>query len=62
VRSPEEVDEVYALPFRVGLLAVKPPQQVFWGGYSGHFADPDGFLWEVAFNPFADLTDEKGSV
>jgi uncharacterized protein len=35
---------------------VKAPQDVFWGGYSGYFADPDGFLWEVAFNPFTDLT------
>ena len=30
---------------------MKPAQQVFWGGYSGYFADPDGFLWEVAWNP-----------
>ena len=29
---------------------------VFWGGYSGYFADPEGNLWEVAFNPFTDLT------
>jgi hypothetical protein len=35
---------------------VKPPQDAFWGGYSGYFADPDGFLSEVAFNPFLDLT------
>jgi hypothetical protein len=31
---------------------VKPAEDVFWGGYSGYFADPDGFLWEVAWNPF----------
>jgi uncharacterized glyoxalase superfamily protein PhnB len=36
--------------------AVKPPQKSFWGGYSGYFADPDGYLWEIAFNPFMDLT------
>jgi len=30
---------------------VKPAQDVFWGGYSGYFADPDGHLWEVAFPP-----------
>jgi len=35
---------------------VKEPQDVFWGGYSSYFADPDGFLWEVAWNPFTDLT------
>lgn len=39
-----------------GARAVKAPQEVFWGGYSGYFADPDGFLWEVAFNPFTDLS------
>ena len=31
---------------------MKPAQRVFWGGYSGYFADPDGHLWEVAHNPF----------
>ena len=31
---------------------VKPPQKVFWGGYSGYIADLDGFLWEIAYNPF----------
>ena len=30
---------------------VKAGQKVFWGGYSGYFSDPDGFLWEVAWNP-----------
>ena len=39
-----------------GAKPVKAPQEVFWGGYSGYFADPDGFLWEVAYNPFTDLS------
>ena len=39
--------------------AVKPPHDVFWGGYSGYFADPDGHLWEVAWNPSFPL-DEHG--
>ena len=34
-----------------GARITKAPQEVFWGGYSGYFSDPDGFLWEVAFNP-----------
>jgi uncharacterized protein len=34
-----------------GAKLVKPAQKVFWGGYSGYFADPDGYLWEVAHNP-----------
>ena len=52
LRSPEEVDEVFAQALQAGAAAVKPPQKVIWGGYSGYFADPDGFLWEVAYNPF----------
>lgn len=56
VASKDGVDEVYALALQHGAKAVKQPAEVFWGGYSGYFADPDGYLWEVAFNPFMDLT------
>lgn len=55
VGSKEEVDAVYAHAVSVGAMPVKQPQEVFWGGYSGYFADPDGYLWEVAYNPFMDL-------
>ncbi|MBM6596174.1 VOC family protein [Microvirga pudoricolor] len=58
-RSKEEADEVYALAIRAGARAVKPLHDVFWGGYSGYFADPDGHLWEVAWNPSFPL-DEQG--
>jgi len=58
-RSKQEADEVYARAIAAGARAVKPPQDVFWGGYSGYFADPDGHLWEVAWNPFFPL-DERG--
>ena len=51
VHFESEVDEVMALAARAGATLVKPPQKVFWGGYSGYFADPDGHLWEVAYNP-----------
>jgi catechol 2,3-dioxygenase-like lactoylglutathione lyase family enzyme len=54
--SPEAVDAAYAQAIAAGARAVKSPQKVFWGGYSGYFADPDGHLWEIAFNPFMDLT------
>jgi catechol 2,3-dioxygenase-like lactoylglutathione lyase family enzyme len=54
--SAEAVDAAYAQAIAAGARAVKPPQKVFWGGYSGYFADPDGHLWEIAFNPFMDLT------
>lgn len=57
--SKEEADEVYALAVKAGARPIKPLQDVFWGGYSGYFADPDGHLWEVAWNPFFPL-DEQG--
>lgn len=56
VGTLEEVDAVYNLAIGAGATAVKKPQKVSWGGYSGYFADPDGYLWEVAYNPYTDLT------
>jgi catechol 2,3-dioxygenase-like lactoylglutathione lyase family enzyme len=56
VGSKAEVEAVFAQAVEAGARAVKPPQDVFWGGYHAYFADPDGQLWEVAFNPFTDLT------
>ncbi len=51
VHSESEVDEVFNTAIQAGAKSVKEPQKVFWGGYSGYFADPDGHLWEVAHNP-----------
>ena len=51
VRTREEVDEVLNQAAEAGARIVKQAQDVFWGGYSGYFADPDGHLWEVAWNP-----------
>ena len=48
VASREEVDAVLRLAESAGARIAKPAEEVFWGGYSGYFADPDGFLWEVA--------------
>ncbi|MFZ3577787.1 VOC family protein [Virgibacillus sp. DJP39] len=48
-KSAEEVDEVMEKAKQAGATIVKPPERVFWGGYSGYFADPDGYHWEVAF-------------
>jgi catechol 2,3-dioxygenase-like lactoylglutathione lyase family enzyme len=56
VKSKKEVDEVLAQAVKAGARLIKPGQDAFWGGYSGYFADPDDFLWEVAWNPFFDLT------
>ena len=52
VNTEAEVDAVLQQAVKAGATLVKPGQKVFWGGYSGYFADPDGFLWEVAHNPF----------
>ena len=51
LRSKAEVDAFFAAVASIGARIVKPPHDVFWGGYSGYFADPDGHLWEVAWNP-----------
>lgn len=51
VASKEEVRDVLDQAVRAGGKLVKPAQDVFWGGYSGYFADLDGHLWEVAWNP-----------
>jgi catechol 2,3-dioxygenase-like lactoylglutathione lyase family enzyme len=61
VHSEAEADAVFAEALAAGATAVKRPHKVFWGGYSGYFADPDGHLWEVAHNPFWPL-DEQGQV
>ncbi len=52
LRSEEEVDALMAAAVAAGAVQVKAPQKAFWGGYSGCFSDPDGYLWEVAHNPF----------
>jgi len=54
-RSEKEVDEVLQKVGQLGATIVKPAQKVFWGGYGGYFKDPDGHLFEVAFNPFWEL-------
>ncbi len=55
VDTPDAVDEVMAQAKAAGAKILKPAQKVFWGGYSGYFADPDGHIWEVAHNPFSKL-------
>ncbi len=50
-RNRSEVDTVLVDAVAAGAKLLKPAQEAFWGGYSGYFSDPDGFLWEVAWNP-----------
>ena len=51
VGSPEEVDQLLEDAVSAGAYLIKAAQKSFWGGYSGYFADPDGFLWEITWNP-----------
>ena len=60
-KSEAEVNEVLARVSELGAKIIKPAQKVFWGGYSGYFADPDGHLFEVAYNPFWPL-DENDNI
>lgn len=50
--SKAEVDAAYAQALAAGGSGLKAPEAVFWGGYSGYWADLDGHVWEVAMNPF----------
>lgn len=51
VRSKQEVDAVVRQAEKAGARVTDPPHDRFWGGYSGYFQDPDGHLWEIAWNP-----------
>jgi len=51
VKSKAEVDAVIAQAERAGAVITARPEDRVWGGYSGYFADPDGHLWEIAWNP-----------
>jgi catechol 2,3-dioxygenase-like lactoylglutathione lyase family enzyme len=51
VESEVEVDQLITQAVSAGASLVKKPGKVSWGGYSGYFKDPDGHLWEVAYNP-----------
>ena len=58
VASVEEVDAVMAEAREAGARVIKAAHQTFWGGYSGYFQDPDGHVWEVAWNPEYAIPDE----
>jgi len=51
VRTEGEVTEVIAAAEKAGGRVTRQPQATFYGGYAGYFSDPDGHLWEVAYNP-----------
>ncbi|MBR7794717.1 MAG: VOC family protein [Bacillota bacterium] len=54
-KSREEVDEVMEQAKNAGAIITDPAHDTFWGGYSGHFQDPDGHLWEIVWNPAWEL-------
>ncbi len=60
-RTRDEVDAVLAEAEAAGATLLKPGEEAFWGGYSGYFSDPDGFPWEVAWNPSFRMM-EDGSI
>ena len=51
VPSKADVDAIITRAVSAGAVVTDPPHDRFWGGYSGHFTDPDGHLWEIAWNP-----------
>lgn len=52
LESEKQVDELIEQAVAAGATLTKPAQKTEWGGYSGYFADPEGHLWEIAWNPF----------
>jgi catechol 2,3-dioxygenase-like lactoylglutathione lyase family enzyme len=57
VNSREEVDAIIKQAEQAGAVLTDPPHDRFWGGYSGYFHDPDGHLWEIAWNPQWSIAD-----
>ncbi|MCK0110246.1 VOC family protein [Flavobacteriaceae bacterium S0825] len=60
-RTKEEVDTIISNLKQKGVTIIKPPQNVFWGGYSSYVSDLDNNLWEIAYNPFLPI-DEDGNI
>lgn len=61
-KSESEVDAVLKKAKAAGAKILKPAQKVFWGGYSGYFSDPNGFIFEVAHNPFFGFDDQDNLI
>jgi len=61
-KGEAEVDEVLKTVEDLGATIVKKGEKVFWGGYSGYFADFDEHLWEVAWNPFFEFDESDNLV
>ena len=57
VREKSQVDDLLILAEKAGARIERPAHDTFWGGYSGYFSDPDGYLWEIAWGAFDFLPD-----
>lgn len=55
-RDKDDVATILAAAKKAGADILKPAADVFWGGHHGYFRDPDGHIWEIAFNPFSELS------
>jgi predicted lactoylglutathione lyase len=62
VPSAAEVDEIVSMAEQAGAVVTRPPGPTFYGGYASYFADPDGHVWEVAYNPNFSLGDDGGLI
>jgi uncharacterized glyoxalase superfamily protein PhnB len=60
LESKDAVDAAMEKALGAGAKLLKKPEDVFWGGYSGYFADPEGHIWELAWNPFFPLSEDGG--
>ncbi len=61
LRSEADVDALFERMVAAGARILKRPQKAFWGGYTSYVADPDGHIWELAWNPFFPL-DASGNL
>ena len=61
VRSRGEVEALVKRAEAAGATILKPPGEVFWGGYHAYFADPEGHIWEIAYNPHSPLRAGDGA-
>jgi uncharacterized protein len=59
-RDREGVLAIFELAGQAGARIVKLPQETFWGGFSGYFADPDGYFWEIVWGPMFDFAPDGG--
>ena len=53
VREKDEVAALYEAALAAGARGIKEPHDIFWGGHIAYAADPDGHVWEFAWNPFS---------